>query len=209
MNKLLSLDKIIKSGVTLLPNQRLVEAGRGFTNLYIVQKGILKDHALAANGNEYVASFYWPGDIIGLDAIYTGKYNFTSVALENSVVGLMCLNDLLVIAHHDSVLQDYLLHSFSRELLKRTIIKSKPRAQQRLALFLLELSERFKEIGYSALDYHLSMSRYDIGSYLGLTTETVSRLLTKFQREKIIQVNKKSIKINDFTKLAERAQPTF
>ena len=140
------------------------------------------------------------GELVGMDGIGTGCYNGNAVALEDCEVCVLPFALVEEISREIPALQRHLHCVLSREIVRDhgvMMLLGSMRAEERLAAFLLNLSKRFTRRGYSPSDFHLRMTREEIGSYLGLKLETVSRLFSKFQEEGFIEVNQKHILILD------------
>ncbi len=146
------------------------------------------------------------GDIIGLDGIGTERHGCQATALEDTDVCVMPFERLEDLARTVPSLQHNLHQFLAREITRDhsvMLLLGSMRAEERLAVFLVNLSERYRRRGYSSTEYVLRMTREEIGSYLGLKLETVSRLFSRFQDEGIIQVQGRSIKILDMAALRQ------
>ncbi len=176
----------------------LFDMGDAFKSLYAVRSGSIKVYTLNSDGEEQVLGFYLPGEVLGLEAISRGHHDCSAIALETSSICELDFAALEQLGGEQPEIQQRLNRIYAREvardydLLRLLARKS---AEQRLALFLVNLSERFAARGFSADEFNLSMSRYDIGNYLGLALETVSRLLARFQNQQLLQVNRRHVRI--------------
>jgi CRP/FNR family transcriptional regulator len=162
--------------------------------------GSLKTTVLAEDGREQVAGYHMLGDIIGLDGIGTDRHGCQAVALEDTEVCVMPFDRLEDLARSVPQLQHNLHQFLAREITRDhgvMLLLGSMRAEERLASFLLNLSERYRRRGYSSSEFVLRMTREEIGSYLGLKLETVSRLFSRFQEEGLIQVQGRAVKIVD------------
>lgn len=178
--------------------QRLFDLGEPFRALYAVRSGSVKVYTLTDEGEEQVLGFYLPGEIVGLAAIDQGYHDCGAVALETSGVCEMPLQQLEQISRDVPEIQQRLHRVYAREIARdhaQLQCLGRHSAEQRLAHFLINLSQRFAARGYSADEFHLSMSRNDIGNYLGLALETVSRLLARFQNQGLLAVNRRHVRI--------------
>lgn len=201
---LIQLDKIITRSQTYKRAQPLFEANSKFTSLYIVRSGSFKTTISTNNGREQVTGFYFPGEFIGLDAIHQESYQSTAKSLESSSVCELPFDGLQELGKEMPQLQVQLLTRISKELAgdkSLMLLLGKKTAGEKLASFLLSLSKRFSERGFSAMDFQLSMSRSDIANHLGLAVETVSRVLSRFQEDGLITITSKSISLKDMDKL--------
>jgi CRP/FNR family transcriptional regulator len=195
-NEIAQLDEIIEQSYELKANEVLSEPQQPFHYLYAIKSGSFKEYEINKNGEEQVIDFYLPGEIIGLDAICHNQYNYPAIALEDSQVCRIKFEHLLKLTERNPGLQQRLLNLISEKLLYRSLINKHQNAEQKLAAFLIDLSKRYASHGQNSNSYKLSMSRYDIGNYLDLTTETVSRIMTKFKNQELITADKKFITLN-------------
>jgi len=176
----------------------LYRSGSKFESLYAIRTGFFKTQVLHEDGREQVTGFQMPGEIIGLDAISTDSHSCDAVALEDSEICELPFNRLEELSRQLPTLQRHLHKIMSREIVRDQgimLLLGSMRAEERLAAFLLNLSQRFAARGYSATAFRLRMTRHEIGSYLGLKLETVSRTLSSFQETKLIAVQNKSIEL--------------
>ena len=206
-SELNAISKLINNNYALAAGECLCVSGEKFRFLYAIQSGSAKDSTISINGNEQVADFYLPGEIVGLDAISTGKHAFDTITLESSIICIIPFDNLLILAEKIPNLHHRLMHLTSQKLLQRTriMINNHYTAEQRIATFLMNMADRYKCKGLSPKTYSLSMSRCEIGSYLNLTAETVSRIFTRFQNEGIIIAHKKHIQLVNLSKLVTRS----
>jgi CRP/FNR family transcriptional regulator len=140
------------------------------------------------------------GELLGMDGVGSGRYNGTACALEDSEVCVMPFTLIEEMARELPSLQRHLHAVLAREIVRDhgvMMLLGSMRAEERLATFLLNLSKRFTRRGFSASDFHLRMTREEIGSYLGLKLETVSRLFSQFQKSGLIAVEQKHVRILD------------
>jgi CRP/FNR family transcriptional regulator len=197
---LAELDKIINRSQTYKRGQPLFSVENRFDALYVVRSGSFKTSTSTSNGREQVTGFYFPGEFIGLDAIHEQFYQSDAKALESSSVCALPYDNLQEIGKEIPQLQLQLLSRLSKELSGDKglmLLLGKKTAEEKLATFLLSISKRFKERGFSAKEFQLSMSRGDIGNHLGLAVETVSRLFSRFQDDGLIRISGKSITLVD------------
>jgi len=194
------LDNIVKRNRPLHRGDHLFREGDRFKNLFIVKTGSVKTFTPSEDGGEQVLGFHLPGEIIGLDAIQNEIHGCSAKVLETAAVCELPFDRLEELTSTIPSLQHQMYRLLSKEISEDTellMLLGKKNAEERLAAFLLSLSERFKRRGFSAKDFHLSMSRHEIGNYLGLAVETVSRLFTRFQDERLLQVDRKHIRLID------------
>lgn len=199
------LDAIIERNKPLHRGHHLFQMGDTFRNLYVVKTGTIKTYTQCPNGSEQVVGFHLPGEVIGLDGIELNRHGCSAKALETSAICELPFERLEELTAELPSLQHQIFRLMSKEITKDTsllILLGNSTAEERLAAFLLSLSSRFHSRGFSGTEFHLSMSRQEIGSYLGLALETVSRLFTHFQESKILEVNRKYVVILDPDRLA-------
>ena len=198
------LRPLLRERRVLKRGEHLFHAGDPLRSLYAVRAGSFKVYALTDAGAEIVFGFYLPGDLIGLEAVNRRSHGFAAVALETGCVAPVPFTRLQARCHRSPDLQTVLNDFYSAEIGRECallLLKSKKDAGNRLASFLLEMAERYAERGYSPNEFNLSMSRNEIGNYLGLTPETVSRAFSRFQDGKLLQVDKRHVRILDKTRL--------
>ncbi len=198
--ELAHLESIVKPRRPFQRGEHLYRPGDPLTSVYAVRAGSMKTYTLTDDGQEQVIGFHLPGDVLGLDAICDDIHPCAARALETTSVCELPFDRLTDIATEIPGLQHQLYRLMSRSLCadeQFMTLLGKKASDQRLAAFLLGLSQRFSLRGYSRQEFNLSMSRSDIANYLGLAVETVSRLFTRFQSAGIIDVNRKLIAIRD------------
>ena len=182
----------------------LHRTGTAFQALFAIRRGFLKTCVLEEDGRQQVTGFHMTGELLGLDAISTEIHTCDAIALEDSEVCEIPFAKLEEISRAIPSLMHQFHKIMSREIVRDhgvMLLLGSMKAEERLATFLLNLSRRFSIRGYSASDFNLRMTREEIGSYLGLKLETVSRAFSKLQDEDIIVVDNKYIQINDVERL--------
>jgi len=180
--------------------EALFKGGAEFSAIYAIRSGFFKTSVVDGEGREQVTGFSMGGELIGLEGIGSGTYNGTASALEDSEVCVLPFNLIEEMSRDLPALQRRLHTVLAREIVRDhgvMMLLGSMRAEERLATFLINLSKRFLRRGYSASDFHLRMTREEIGSYLGLKLETVSRLFSRFQEEGLIDVQQKHVRIVD------------
>lgn len=164
-----------------------------FQSLYLIKSGCLKTYEIDQDGNELLRGFYFPGEIMGFEAIAGGHYLYSTAVLSNAVVCEISYTHFCELLHAHPNLQQQVLYLISQQLGIGSYLNFVT-AEQRLAAFLIDLSKRL--VAYEQhLEFVLPMSRQDIGNYLRLTAETVSRLFTQFKNNKIISIEHKKIRL--------------
>lgn len=182
----------------------LYRSGDPFRSLYAIRSGSFKTQVLHEDGREQVTGFQMTGEIIGMDAISTDVHTCDAVAMESSEICELPFNQLEAMSRELPSLQRHLYKIMSREIVRDQgimLLLGSMRAEERLAAFLLNLSQRLSARGFSPTQFQLRMSRQEIGSYLGLKLETISRAFSHFQAEGIINVKVRSIEILDLAGL--------
>jgi CRP/FNR family transcriptional regulator, anaerobic regulatory protein len=198
------LDSIIDRKRPLARGDHLFRIGDPFQSLYAVRSGSLKTYATSEDGQEQVMGFHLPGELVGLDAIADGHHPLAAKALETTSVCEIPFGELETLSNQLPTLQHQLLRVMSQEIRddeQNMVTLGQKSAEERLASFLIGISGRFGRRGFSENQFNLSMSRSDIGNYLGLALETVSRLFTRFQNEGLLHVDRKHIELLDRERL--------
>ncbi len=199
-----TLDSLISSRRRLQRGEALYRTGDVFTSLYAVRRGFLKTYVLHEDGSEQVTGFQMTGEILGMDAISTDRHACDALALEDTEVCEVPFDALERLSGTIPTLQRHFHKTLSREIVRDQglmLLLGSMRAEERLAAFLLNLSQRFSDRGYSRSEFNLRMTREDIGSYLGMKLETVSRTLSRFQDEGLLAVQGKAIQLLDLERL--------
>ena len=194
------LDQLIYTRRRIERSESVYRAGDEFSSLYAVRSGFFKTLQTLEDGREQVTGFHMGGEIMGMDGIGPEKHGSSAVALEDSEVCVIPYSRLVNLGHEMHGLQRQFQKVMSREIAQQhsvMLLLGSMRAEERLAAFLLNLSQRFTARGYSASEFNLRMTREEIGSYLGLKLETVSRAFSKFQEDGLISVHQKHIRIRD------------
>jgi CRP/FNR family transcriptional regulator len=194
------LDAIISQGRPIKRGEGLYRAGEPFRSLYAVRVGFFKSSVISEDGREQVTGFHMSGELMGMDAISSDLHTCDAIALEDSEVCELPFAEIEDLARKVPNLQRHLYKVMSREIVddhKVMLLLGNMKAEERLAAFLINLSHRFAVRGYSATSFHLRMTREEIGSYLGLKLETVSRILSRFQEQNLIKVQNRLIEIID------------
>jgi len=175
-----------------------------------VRSGSIKTVTHTQDGQEQITGFYLPGEIIGMDGLATNVYSNAAVALETSAVCEIPFSRLEELSAQIPNLQRRFFQLMSKEITndqQLITLLSKNNADQRVAFLLLSISSRNRSRGLSTEEFHLPMSRADIGNYLGLTIETVSRVMSRLHKQKIIQLDKKHVLITDLSALRKLTYP--
>ena len=198
--ELARLDDMVSTRRRIKRGDHLYRAGEGFDAIYAIRSGFFKTDVLLEDGREQVTGFQMAGELLGLDGISTEHHTCNAIALEDSEICAIPFSRLEVLSREIHNLQHHFHKVMSREIVRDhgvMMLLGTMRAEERLAAFLLNLSQRFTARGFSHAEFYLRMTREEIGSYLGLKLETVSRAFSKFQEEGFIAVQQKHIRILD------------
>ena len=194
------VESIVYARRRLKRGEALFAAGDEFRVVYAIRSGFFKTCLVDGDGREQVTGFFMGGELLGMEGLGSGRYHGAAIALEDSEVCVMPYALIEQMAREVPSLQRQLHSVLAREIVRDhgvMMLLGSMRAEERLAAFLSNLSKRFLRRGYSASDFHLRMTREEIGSYLGLKLETVSRLFSQFQKEGLIEVEQKHVRILD------------
>jgi CRP/FNR family transcriptional regulator len=194
------LDALVAQRRSVKRGQSLFRAGEPFEALYAVRTGFFKTCTSSPDGREHVTGFQMAGELLGLDGISSDRHTCGAVALEDSQVCVIPYAQLESLSQDFTELQRQFHRIMGREIVRDhgvMMLLGSMRAEERLAAFLLNLSQRLKARGYSSTSLILRMTREEIGTYLGLKLETVSRTLSAFQERGLLGVRQKQVRILD------------
>ncbi|MCC5885487.1 MAG: fumarate/nitrate reduction transcriptional regulator Fnr [Gammaproteobacteria bacterium] len=194
------LESIIERGRPLQRGEHVFRSGTPFESIYAVRSGALKTYRLTPEGDEQIMGFHLPGEMFGLGGLGGEIHPNATVALETSTVCEVPFERIGGLAIEIPGLQRHLFKIMSREISEDEqllVLLSKRSAEERIAALLLGLAARFRRRNLSATRFRLPMSRGDIGNYLGLVVETVSRVFTRLQAQGLIEVEGKEVSILD------------
>jgi CRP/FNR family transcriptional regulator, anaerobic regulatory protein len=198
------LDAAIKRRRTVRKSETLYRSGDPLRSLFAVRRGAFKTSGIMEDGRIHVTGFFLPGEILGFDAITADRHPCTAEALETSDVCEIPYDRLEELGQQVPGLQHQLLKVMSREIARdeqMLVMLGRMTAEERLASFLVSLSRRQSRLGLSETDLSLAMSRQDLGYYLGLALETVSRLFSRFQEQQLIEVIGRQVRLLDLPQL--------
>ncbi|MGA9333784.1 MAG: helix-turn-helix domain-containing protein [Rudaea sp.] len=176
-----------------------------FRAIYAVRGGTAKTVVVNREGHEQVLGFYLPGEVIGLNAIYPEHYPCDAVALDPAYFCRFSFPAMSALAAKLPSVQQHLFRMLSKELGMATVLAGDHTADERMAAFLLDLGERYAARGFSGSRFRLAMSRNDIANYLRLAAETVSRVLSRFREQRMLQIDGRDLEILDVPRLRELA----
>ncbi len=204
------VENIVYARRRIKRGERLFSAGDEFRCVYAVRSGFFKTSVVDGEGREQVTGFFMSGELLGMDGLAGGRYAGTAIALEDSDVCAMPYYLIEEIGREVPSLQRRLHSVLAREIVRDhgvMLLLGSMSAEERLATFLINLSKRFVRRGYSGSSFALRMTREEIGSYLGLKLETVSRLLSAFHKDGLIEVRLKQVCIVDIKGLERVLAP--
>lgn len=198
------LNELVKERIRVPKGTLFFKAGDKLTALYSIRSGSMKLQLENESGHMQVTGFVFAGEIIGLDALADNQHLSNAIAMEDTEVCVIRMTNLSYLSKEIPALAYRITRLMSQEISRShnmALSLGAMRSEQRLAAFLINLSQRFTCLGYSGSEYVLRMSREEIGNYLGLTLETVSRLLSRFAKEGLIRIHQREVRILDFNGL--------
>lgn len=205
------LERIVAHSRPYARGKTVFRADQPFRAIYVARSGAIKTYTLGSDGVEQIIGFHLPGEVIGLDGMIEHRHQVTAQVLEMASVCEVPFDLLEHAAARVSALQHQLMRLMSREIVgkeQQLLTLGDHSPERRLALLLLDLSQRFAHRGFSPAEFNLPMSRQDIAAYLRLAAETVSRAFGKLQRDGLVDVNARLVRIADCGALAAFAGQT-
>jgi len=193
------LDNIIKRSRPLQKGEHLFNSGDDFTSIFAVRSGSIKTFSESEEGDEQITGLYLPGELLGLDAIHENAHPCSAIALETTSLCEIPFSTLEALSTEIPELHHQLFRIMSKEISNDQsllMLMAQKSAEEKLAAFLVNLSSRLKQRNFSETEFNLSMSRKDIGNYLGLTIETISRTFSRFQSEGLLSTQRKYVNIH-------------
>ena len=192
------IDEVVATRRKVARGDNLFRNGEKFNALYAIRTGFFKTCISSEDGRDQVTGFQMAGEIIGLDGIVSDHHTCDAVALEDAEVCVMSFDRIEELSREISALQRHVHKIMSREIVRENgvmLLLGSMRAEERLAAFLLNLVQRLHARGFSQSELILRMTREEIGSYLGLKLETVSRTFSKFADDGIVEVKQRHVRI--------------
>ena len=189
--------------------EHLFREGDEFNAIAAVRAGTVKTYVLDATGHEHVLGFHLPGEIIGLNAISEARYPCNAVALDTVMLCRFSFPQMALLATRMPGLQAQLFRLLSQDIGKAALLAGDYSADERMAAFLVALSRRYAQRGFSATRLRLTMSRTGIANYLRLAPETVSRVLRRLQSDGLVQVDRRELDILRPEDLETLARPVL
>ncbi|MGE6528378.1 fumarate/nitrate reduction transcriptional regulator Fnr [Pseudomonas sp. NPDC077382] len=208
MQDMESLDEIVKRGRPLKKGETLFRQGDAFSSVFAIRSGALRTFSVTDAGEEQITGFHLPSELVGLSGMDTETYPVSAQALETTSVCEIPFERLDELSVMLPQLRRQLMRIMSREIRddqQMMMLLSKKTADERIATFLINLSARFSARGFSANQFRLPMSRNEIGNYLGLAVETVSRVFTRCQASGLLEAEGKEVRILDSIRLCALA----
>ena len=204
VDELVAVRRTVKRGASLFHN------GEKFSSLYAIRTGFFKTTVNTEDGRDQVTGFQMAGEIIGLDGIVNELHTCDAIALEDAEVCVLPFDRIEEISREITSLQRHVHKIMSREIVREhgvMLLLGSMRAEERLAAFLLNLVQRLQARGFSKSELILRMTREEIGSYLGMKLETVSRTFSKFADDGMVEVKQRHIHICDADALKRIVNP--
>jgi len=202
------LDEIVSRKPPYKKSQHLYQVGHKFNSIYAIRAGAVKLYTYSDSGDEIVHGFCLAGDVVGFDGLVNEHYTFNAVALDTTSVCLMPYEDLSDLAHRIPNLNHQIMATMSKKMFDDRLhseLLIKRNADQRVAHFIWNMAQRFQQRGYAHDEFRLPILHRDVALYLGLTPETVSRILAKLNADGVVCWKKKQVQIFDEAKLKEIA----
>lgn len=204
-----NISKVVKARKTLQRGDFIYREGDNFKGILAIKSGSAKLVANDNHGNEHILNILLPGELLGFDGLANEKHGCAAIALETMTFCILPADSMDALFQNvPSLTRELFRHSGGKMLEdKNQLVLSKRPAEERMAYFLISLSERLKRRGFSSSEFKLSLTRQEIGNHLGLALETVSRLLKKFQDDDLIIVRNRFIQIKNLNSLKKLLQP--
>ncbi len=204
------VDEIVAARRKISRGTALFRAGEKFTSLFAIRTGFFKTCVISEDGRDQVTGFQMAGEVIGLDGIVNDRHTCDAVALEDAEVCVMPFDRIEELSREVNALQRHVHKIMSREIVRENgvmLLLGSMRAEERVAAFLLNLVQRLHARGFSQSELILRMTREEIGSYLGLKLETVSRTFSKFVDDGIVEVKQRHVRIVNTDMLRDIVNP--
>lgn len=183
------------------PGAAIFGVNEPFDAVFAVRGGAIKTYVVDDQGREQVLGFYLPGEVVGLNGVYPARYPCSAVALDTTTVCRFSFPAMATLATRIPGIQQQLFRLMSKDIGQASMLAGDFTADERLAAFLVGMADRFAARGFSATRFRLLMSRADIANYLRLATETVSRVLRRFQDDGLIAVERREVELRDPARL--------
>lgn len=188
------------------PGEHIFREGDPFNAIAAVRAGTVKTYVVDSHGREQVQGFFLPGEVIGLNAIHAARYPANAIALDTVTLCRFSFPQMSLLATRLPGLQQHLFRLLSHDIGKASLLAGDFTADERMAAFLIALSRRYAARGYSGSHFNLTMARTDIANYLRLASETVSRVLRRFQDEGLLRIERREVQLLDRIRLEQLAR---
>lgn len=208
--ELAGIDELVDTRRRVSRGEALFSRGQTFDALYAVRTGFFKTRILVTDGRDQVTGFQMAGELLGLDGVASDEHEVDAIALEDSEVCVIPYHELERLARESQPLQRQLHRVMSREIVRDhgvMLLLGGMKADARVAALLVNLSRRFKARGYAADQFQLRVTREEMGSYLGLTLETVSRAFKRLQDAELISISGRKTTLLDLPRLENMTAP--
>lgn len=205
------LEDSINKTVKLKKKGYLFHRDDGQQSIYAVKAGAIKTSLATPDGEEQILGFYLPGDLLGFDAFAHDRHTCDAQALDDTLVCELNMDEFQNLCGRIPSMRNQMMRQIGVEIEREQMLLltlGQMRTEERLATFLSSLSERNRERGFSSTEFNLPMARHDLANYLGMAVETLSRMFSRLQEEKIIAVKHRLIRIQDMNRLKELAHHT-
>lgn len=203
-NELDALDNIVNCRQSLPRGAHLFRSGDSFRNLYVVRSGLLKTYSLTRYGDEVITGFHFPGMLVGLDAIATSRHSGCAQALDTTAMCELPFAKLDDLSARIPELRHRLMRLMSHEIIQEENMVGRLAqlpAEGRLAAYLIQVANHYQNLGFSTTEFPLQMSNIDLGRYLGISGETVSRVFSRFRERGVAEVQQRQAHIHDMQAL--------
>ncbi|NOG61588.1 MAG: helix-turn-helix domain-containing protein [Proteobacteria bacterium] len=201
-----TVERILRRSNSIDRGEPLFQTGDSFKAVYAIKSGSFKTYSWSSDRKEQVIGFHFPGELLGLDSVRSLNYSCNAQALEPGNVCQLQFEDLDMLGDRLPQFQEQLIRVLSNQILmdqKQSLVLGRQRADERLAAFLIDLSNRFKARGLPFVEFQIAMSRQDIASYLGLALESISRQFTRLQEQGLLKVSGKLVTLTNLQALEE------
>ncbi|MGH9552446.1 MAG: fumarate/nitrate reduction transcriptional regulator Fnr, partial [Terriglobales bacterium] len=191
------MDSLVTRSAPVHEGEHLFRVGDTFKAIYAVRAGCYKTYTVDSEGREHVLGFHLPGELLGLDAIFHGRHMCNAVALDTATVCMLPYAELTELSGEIEGLRTQLFRLMSKDIGGASTLAGDFTAEERIGAFLLDLARRLHQRGFSQSEFNLAMSRRDIANYLRLAPETVSRVFARFEKERLIRVERRNMHLAD------------
>ena len=206
------LESIVRRKAVFKRGQLLFRPGQRFDYIYAIRSGSAKSCLCTEDGRMQITGFHIAGELLGLSALAAGHYTCEARALETTSMCMVDTARFEQLAKNNPSLPYQMLTIMGKQIRQDEelmLLLGKRSAEEKLAGYLVGLSKRYASRNYSATEFQLSMSRGEIGNYLGIAEETVCRILGRFREERLITTYRRHIRLNDIKRLSALAEAGY